>query len=45
MSTLLEEILFDVPEVHFDDIIIDKKKVEEMLKSVVEDEDLTRYIL
>ena len=45
MTTLLEEILFDVPEVKFEKIIIDKNKVQEMLKSVVEDEDLSRYIL
>ncbi len=45
MSTLLEEILFDVPEKQFDKIHIDSKKVQETLKEVVEDEDLSRYIL
>ncbi|MGD9899578.1 MAG: ATP-dependent protease ATPase subunit HslU [Calditrichaceae bacterium] len=45
MSTLLEEILFDVPEKQFDKIHIDNKKVQETLKEVVEDEDLSRYIL
>lgn len=45
MSTLLEEILFDVPEMKIKDIKIDRQKVEEKLKSVVDDEDLSRYIL
>jgi len=45
MSTLLEEILFDVPEKKIGDVTIDKAKVQQMLKEVVEDEDLSRYIL
>ena len=45
MSTLLEEILFDVPEKKLGDITIDKAKVQKMLKEIVEDEDLSRYIL
>jgi ATP-dependent HslUV protease ATP-binding subunit HslU len=45
MSTLLEEILFDVPENKMGKVTIDKTKVQEMLKEVVEDEDLSRYIL
>ena len=45
MSTLLEEILFDVPEKKLGDVTIDKAKVQQMLKEVVEDEDLSRYIL
>jgi ATP-dependent HslUV protease ATP-binding subunit HslU len=45
MSTLLEEILFDVPEKKVGDIKINKNKVQNMLKEVVEDEDLSRYIL
>jgi len=45
MSALLEEILFDVPEMEIKDIKIDRQKVEEKLKSVVDDEDLSRYIL
>ncbi len=45
MSTLLEEILFEVPEKKHDEIVIDKKMVTETLKSIVEDEDLSRYIL
>ncbi len=45
MSTLLEEILFDIPEKKVEKIVIDEKKVADMLQSVVEDEDLSRYIL
>ncbi len=45
MSTLLEEILFDIPEKNLGDITIDRAKVQQMLKEVVEDEDLSRYIL
>jgi ATP-dependent HslUV protease ATP-binding subunit HslU len=45
MSTLLEEILFDVPEKNLVDITIDRAKVQQMLKEVVEDEDLSKYIL
>lgn len=45
MSNLLEEILFEVPENKIDKLAISKKKVEETLKTVIEDEDLSRYIL
>ena len=45
MSTLLEEILFDVPEKKVTKIEIDANHVKEMLKSIVEDEDLSKYIL
>ncbi len=45
MSTLLEEILFDIPEKKIEKVGIDKKEVQNMLQSVVEDEDLSRYIL
>lgn len=45
MSTLLEEYLFNVPEIIEKDIKIDAKKVKEKLESIVEDEDLSKYIL
>ncbi len=45
MSTLLEEILFEVPESKVRKLKIDEKKVKDSLKSIVEDEDLSRYIL
>ncbi|MBD3225338.1 MAG: ATP-dependent protease ATPase subunit HslU [Caldithrix sp.] len=45
MSTLLEEILFDVPEKAHEAIEIDAEKVKDTLQSVIEDQDLSRYIL
>jgi len=45
LSTLLEEILFDVPEKKQKNIMIDAKKVKQKLDSIVEDEDLSKYIL
>jgi len=45
MSTLLEEILFNVPEIGVQDIKIDGKMVKEKLEAIMEDEDLSRYIL
>jgi ATP-dependent HslUV protease ATP-binding subunit HslU len=46
MTTLLEDILFDLPDDQGKrDITIDGNFVRDRLKSVVEDEDLRRYIL
>jgi ATP-dependent HslUV protease ATP-binding subunit HslU len=45
MTTLLEEILFSVPEVTEKEIKIDAKKVKAKLEHIVEDEDLSKYIL
>jgi len=45
MSTLLEEILFSVPEIGTQDIKIDGKTVKEKLEVIIEDEDLSKYIL
>lgn len=45
MSNLLEEILFEVPESAIKKMTVDKKKVQKTLASVIEDEDLSRYIL
>jgi ATP-dependent HslUV protease ATP-binding subunit HslU len=45
MSTLLEEILFEVPENKVSKLEIDKDKVTGTLKAVIDDEDLSRYIL
>ena len=45
MSTLLEEILFEVPEKKQEKLVIDKEMVTKTLESIVEDEDLSRYIL
>jgi ATP-dependent HslUV protease ATP-binding subunit HslU len=45
LTTLLEEILFDLPDVQEKEIRIDADRVRERLKTIVEDEDLRRYIL
>ena len=45
MTTLLEDILFEVPETDIKKINITKQKVSDMLTEIVEDEDLSRYIL
>ena len=45
LSTLLEEILFNVPEIGTQDIKINGKMVKEKLEAIIEDEDLSRYIL
>ncbi|UCE04346.1 MAG: ATP-dependent protease ATPase subunit HslU [bacterium] len=45
LTTLLEDILFDVPDPKIMKITITDKKVRDTLKDIVEDEDLSRYIL
>jgi ATP-dependent HslUV protease ATP-binding subunit HslU len=45
MSTLLEEILFNVPEIKTAKIEINAKVVKERLAEIVENEDLSKYIL
>jgi len=45
LTTLLEEILFDLPDVQEKQIVIDGDTVRARLKDIVEDEDLRRYIL
>jgi ATP-dependent HslUV protease ATP-binding subunit HslU len=45
MERLLEDILFEAPDINDKRQIINKKYVIEKLSDVVEDEDLTRYIL
>ncbi len=45
MSKLLEDILFSVPEMKQDKIKIDAKVVSERLAEIVENEDLSKYIL
>jgi ATP-dependent protease HslVU (ClpYQ) ATPase subunit len=45
MSTLLEEILFNVPESGIQTIKINGKTVKEKLEAIIEDEDLSKYIL
>ena len=45
LTTLLEDILFDLPDERKGQITLDAADVRERLKSVIEDEDLRRYIL
>jgi ATP-dependent HslUV protease ATP-binding subunit HslU len=45
METLLEDISFEAPDMQEKDITIDAKYVDEKLDEIVEDEDLSRYIL
>ena len=45
MEFLLEDILFNAPDIQEKKIVIDKKYVEDKLKDIKDDEDLSRYIL
>jgi ATP-dependent HslUV protease ATP-binding subunit HslU len=45
METLLDDISFDAPDLQEKDITIDAEYVDEKLDEIVEDEDLSRYIL
>jgi ATP-dependent HslUV protease ATP-binding subunit HslU len=45
MERLLEDILFDAPDVENKRMVIDKDYVESKLKDIKDDEDLSRYIL
>ncbi len=45
MECLLEDILFDAPDMKEKRKVIDRKHVEEKLKDIKDNEDLSRYIL
>jgi len=45
MTSLLEDILFDLPNKHISKIKVDNKMVRSKLANISEDEDLRRYIL
>jgi len=45
MTTLLEELLFNAPEMKKKKIVINAKEVKKKLDAIVKDEDLSRYIL
>jgi len=45
MTTLLEEVLFELPEGASGPILVDREFVRSRLKKVADDEDLSRYIL
>jgi ATP-dependent HslUV protease ATP-binding subunit HslU len=45
MSTLLEEVLFELPDYPIKKIVFDADAVRQRLEKIVDDEDLRRYIL
>jgi ATP-dependent HslUV protease ATP-binding subunit HslU len=45
MTTLLEDVLFELPDRGTDTITVDAGVVKDRLKAIVEDEDLRKYIL
>jgi ATP-dependent HslUV protease ATP-binding subunit HslU len=45
LTTLLEDLLFDLPEVETERLTIDAATVQDRLASIVRDDDLRRYIL
>jgi len=45
MTTLLEDVLFDLPDRGTETISVSSAVVRERLKAIVEDEDLRKYIL
>jgi ATP-dependent HslUV protease ATP-binding subunit HslU len=45
MEKVLEDLLFDAPYMQGESIVIDSNYVSERLKKIVEDDDLSRYIL
>jgi ATP-dependent HslUV protease ATP-binding subunit HslU len=45
LTTLLEDVMFELPELETEKIVIDAELVRQRLARVVKDEDLRRYIL
>ncbi|WP_420126936.1 ATP-dependent protease ATPase subunit HslU [Longimicrobium sp.] len=45
LTTLLEDVMFDLPDLADKKITIDPDRVRDRLKDIVEDEDLRKYIL
>ncbi len=45
MEKLLDDISFDAPDMEKKEIVIDAQYVEEKLNGIIEDQDLSRYIL
>jgi ATP-dependent HslUV protease ATP-binding subunit HslU len=45
MEKLLDEISFDAPDMEAKSVVIDSKYVSEKLEDILEDENLSRYIL
>jgi ATP-dependent HslUV protease ATP-binding subunit HslU len=45
LTTLLEDVMFDLPDMAEKHIVVDANRVRDRLKDIVEDEDLRKYIL
>lgn len=45
LTTLLDEILFDLPDPEIVKFVVNEKTVRDKLEKIIEDEDLARYIL
>ncbi len=45
MTTLLEDLLFEAPDVRKKNVVINRRSVQQKFREVIEDEDLSRYIL
>jgi ATP-dependent HslUV protease ATP-binding subunit HslU len=45
MTTLLEDVLYELPERGTEPVVVDAKAVRERLKAIADDEDLRKYIL
>ena len=45
MTTLLEDVMFDLPEAAGQSVLVDRAFVRDRLKKLADDEDLRRYIL
>ncbi len=45
MERLLDELSFDAPDRHEKTVVIDEPYVDRMLADIVENQDLSRYIL
>jgi ATP-dependent HslUV protease ATP-binding subunit HslU len=45
LAQLLDDLLFDVPETRVSEMVVDKDFVSQRLAGIIQDEDLSRYIL
>jgi len=45
METLLDDISFNAPDMAEREVVIDAAQVRQKLEDIIEDEDLSRYIL
>lgn len=45
LEKVLEDLLYDAPEAVSGKVIIDRQYIESKLKDIVQDEDLSRFIL